>query len=613
MKARHVASGLALASLLALPAFAGETKEARRQREAAEGAAAFARARTFYDQGAYAEAEKEFRTAEKKTDNQNVEYVMAAAQNYLKLHEPDDALKRYEKVYKKDPTNARALRGMAESHEEMQDYRDAVRMWLRYVKAGVPPAEKSAGEKRLAAARQLFAERYEIAENPGGGAENLATPEQELAWGLGVAQEIAASGMPELRDEVVNSYVKGLCKALVGKAKNFPTNYQVFVLDSATVNAFTTPGFIFVFRGILDATDDEAQLAGVLAHEIGHSVAHHVGKSQTRAAKDAAQVERLKASNSKLSRMLGNLMASGNPVGQLAFSRENEAQADRLGVHIAFDAGYDPRGLAGVFQTFESMSPSSRKAWDLMARTHPFSIDRVNAVNEYVTLLPARTTRTTSPAYQKMKARLKTLPPAPDATGQLLEAPARTEAAPKEPSRREATTPQAIPTKSYTLNGTPFKGEMPADWTLRNSNAGVVFEGQKGTEAYNATVQLELVDKEGLDGKSLDDVGEYVLTGLRKKEAAVVEQPTRHKTSDGRDAWMVKCRYTLRSEKGTVYPYRQVNVVVDYPGYYAGFSYYVVEPLFEKYADRFELIGQRFRYTGSEGGAKGKQAAVAGR
>ncbi len=612
MNARRVASGLALASLLALPAIAGETKEAKRQREAAEGAAAFERAMTFYNQGAYAEAEKEFRTAEKKTDNQVVEYVMATAQNYLRLHKPDDALKRYEKVYKKDPTNARALRGMAESYEEMQNYREAVRMWQRYVKARVSPAEKSAGEKRLAAARQLFAERYEIAENPGGGAENLATQEQELAWGLGVAQEIASSGMPELKDEVVNAYVKGHCKALVAKAKNFPTNYQVFVLDSATVNAFTTPGFIFVFRGILEATDDEAQLAGVLAHEIGHSLAHHVGKSQTRAAKDAAQVEKFKASNSKLSRMLGKLMESGNPVGQLAFSRENEAQADRLGVHIAFDAGYDPRGLAGVFQKFESMSPSSRKSWDLMARTHPFSIDRMNAVNEYVTLLPSRTTKTTSPAYEKMKARLKTLPPAPDATGQLLE-PARTESAPSAPTRPETATPQAIPTKSYSLNGTPFKGEMPADWTLRNSDVGIVFEGQKGTEAYNATVQLELVDKEGLAGKSLNDVGDYVVAGLREKEDAAVEQPTRHKTSDGHDAWMVKCRYTRRSTKGEAYPYRQVNVVVDYPGYYAGFTYYVVEPLFDKYFDRFELIGQRFRYTGGEGGAKGKRAAVSGR
>ncbi len=599
---RVVGAALAVTSLLALPALAGESKEAKRQREAAEGAAAFDRAMVFYGQGAYAEAEKEFRTAEKKTGGQVVEYVLAAAQNYLKLHKPDDALKRYEKIYKKDPANVRALYGMAESYEEMQNYREAVRIWLRYGKAGLSAVQKKEGEKRLAAARQLFAERYEIAENPAGGAENLATPQQEEAWGLGVAQEIAASGVPELQDEVVGSYVRGLCKALVGKAKNFPTNYRVFVLDSATVNAFTTPGFIFVFRGILDATDDEAALAGVLAHEIGHSLAHHVGKSQTRAAKDEVQVEKLKASNSKLSRMLGKLLESGNPVGQLAFSRENEAQADRLGVHIAYDAGYDPRGLVSVFQKFESMSPSSRKSWDLMARTHPFSIDRLNAVNEYASLLPTRTTKTTSPAYQRMKARLKALPPAPDATGQLLE-PARTEA-PSTTTTPTKAPAQTTPTVSYSVNGRPFKGEIPADWTIRNAETGgVVFEGKKGTDAYNVTVQLDLLEKGSLPVKSLSELTESVRELLAQKPDAAVEEATRHKTPEGRNARAIQARYTHKNDRGTAFPYRRMNVLIDYPGYFVSFAYYGADSLFEKYMDRFELIGQRFRYTGSQAAA----------
>jgi predicted Zn-dependent protease len=598
-----VASALVATPLLEVPAVAGETKEAKRAREAAEGASAFERAMVFYKQGAHAEAEKEFRTAEKKTDNKVVEYVMATAENYLKLHKPDDSLKRYEKVYKKDPTNARALAGMAESYEEMQNYREAVRIWQRYVKAGLSAVQKKEGERRLAAARKLFAERYEIAENPGGGAENLASPEQELAWGLGVAQEIASSGVPELRDEVINSYVKGLCQSLVAKAKNFPTNYRVFVLDSATVNAFTSPGFIFVFRGILDGTDDEAALAGVLAHEIGHSLAHHVGKSQTRAVKDDMQVAKLKASSSKLSRMLGKLLESGNPVGQLAFSRENEAQADRLGVHIAYDAGYDPRGLVSVFQKFESMSPSSRKSWDLMSRTHPFSIDRLNAVNDYVSLLPAKTTKTTSPAYQRMKTRLEALPPAPDATGQLLDAPARTEAAP----------PKTAPAKSYSVNGRPFKGEIPADWTIRNSEAGIIFEGQQGTEAYLVSVQLELLEKEKLPGKSLADLATHVRDGARERPDAAVEEPTRHKTSDGREARVILSRYTHKNDKGTAFPYRRMSVLIDYPGYYVSFAYYGVDSLYEKYMDRFEMIGERFRYTGKTAAPAAARAAASGR
>jgi predicted Zn-dependent protease len=591
MSAKRIgAAALVLTSLVALPVLAGESKEAKRAREAAEGAAAYERAMAFYKQGAHGEAEKEFRTAEKKTDGKVIEYVLATAQNALKLHKPDDALKRYEKVYKKDPTHVRALSGMAESYEEMQNYREAVRIWQRYVKAGLSPPRKSEGEKRLAAARRLFAERYEIAEDPGGGAPNLATPEQEAAWGLGVAQEIGASGIPQLQDELITSYVKGLCKTLVGKAKNFPTNYRVFVLDSATVNAFTTPGFIFVFRGILDATDDEAALAGVLAHEIGHSVAHHVGKSKTRAATDEMQAEKLKASTSKLSRFLGKLLESGNPVGQLTFSRANEAQADRLGVHIAFDAGYDPRGLVSIFQRFESMSPSSRKSWDLMARTHPFSIDRLNAVNEYASLLPRTPTKTTSPAFQRMKARLKALPPAPDATGQLVEAPLRAPTA--------APPPKTIETISYSVNGQPFKGEIPADWTIRNAAAGIIFEGKQGTEAYQLSVQLEVLERTKLPGKSLDDVADFVRGSLGEKPAARVEAAAQHKTSEGRDARVIRARYTHENSRGTVFAYRHMNVVIEYPGYFVSFGYYGVESLFDKYMDHFELIGQRFRYTG---------------
>jgi Peptidase family M48 len=456
------------------------------------------------------------------------------------------------------------------------------------VKAGVSPLQKKAGDKRLSAARQLFAERYEIAENPGGGAPNLATPEQELAWGLGVAQEIAGSGVPELQDGAIAAYVKGLCQTLVARAKGFPTNYRVFVLDSATVNAFTTPGFIFVFRGILDAADDEAALAGVLAHEIGHSVAHHVGKSRTRAATDAMQVESFKASNSNFSRFLGKLLESGNPVGQLAFSRENEAQADRLGVHIAFDAGFDPRGLMSIFQKFESISPSSRNSWDLMARTHPFSIDRVDAVNDYASLLPPRSTKTTSPAFQRMKARLKALPPAPDAAGQLLEA-----AAPAKPAP-----PPPMQTQSYSVNGRPFKGEMPADWTIRNSDAGIVFEGRQGTEAYQVSVQLELAEKDRLPGTSLSGLAEQIRNSARARPDAVVEEPTQHKTSEGRDTRVIRSRYTHKNSRGTSFPYRRMNVVIDYPGYFVSFAYYGVDSLFDKYMDSFELIGQRFRYTG---------------
>jgi predicted Zn-dependent protease len=382
----------------------------------AEAAAAYERGLVFFQQGAHAEAQKAFRDAEKK-DGQNIEYIFATAYAHLRLHEAEDAHKRYDKIYKQQPTNLRALAGMAAADEEALNYREAVTAWQRYARMQLSSKEKRDAEVLLRTVQELFAERYEIAENPAGGAANLVTPEGELELGMQYAKQLAATGVPLVADAEIVRYVEGLSRTLVAHAKNFPTNYQVFVLDTANVNATTVPGFIFVYRGILEAADDESQLAGVLAHEIGHSVGHHSAKKLSKSYQDQQTLESLRQQDSKLARFLASLVDAGNPLGALSFSREQEAQADRLAVHIAFDAGYDPRGIAGFFLHLESLQPSSRKAWDLMRSTHPFSVDRMNTVTEYSALLPARSLRRSSPAFERMKARLRKLPSAPDATG----------------------------------------------------------------------------------------------------------------------------------------------------------------------------------------------------
>lgn len=219
---------------------------------------------------------------------------------------------------------------------------------------------------------------------------------------------------------------------------------------------------------------------------------HHSGKKITKAAQNQQTLQGLQSQDSKLTKFLAALVALGNPLGELAFSREQEAQADRLGIHIAYDAGYDPGSLAELFLKFESMQPSSRRSWDLMTRTHPFSIDRMNAVNEYVRLLPERPVRGSSPAFDRMKARLKSLPPPP----------AEATASPAESAGGDA---GVVP---FTIDNAPFAGTIPATWAGRKTGSGTIaFEGQKGTEAYEATVELEIAPHANLPGKSLDDTG----------------------------------------------------------------------------------------------------------
>jgi predicted Zn-dependent protease len=578
---------------------------AKNPKDVAEAAAAFERGLVFVNQGAWKEAEKELHNAEKKTDNKAQEYVFAAAYSYLKLHRADDALKRYEKIYKAEPSNGRAILGMAAAYEDMQHYADAVRIWQRYTRTTLPPREKAAAEKMLAGARELFAKYYEIAENPAGGAKNLATPEQELSWGLGYAQQLSASGVPTLQDEVINSYVKTMCADLVAHAKQFPTNYEVFVLDSATVNAMTTPGYIFVYRGILNAVKTEDELAGVLAHEIGHSVAHHVGKAQTKAALDQQQVEKLKASNSKFSQFLGKMMESGNPLGQLSFSRENEAQADRLGVHIAYDSGYNPDGLVGMFRTFESMSPSSRSAWDLMTRTHPFSIDRVNAVTEYSALLPSLPRQAESKGFAKMKARLATLPPPNDAVGLqkstgVLPRPGSPQGTPQQtpPGSPQGSPAPSGATRDFSITGTPVTGEIPADWGARKTESGtVVFEGTKGTEAYEMSVELEVLPKATIGGRTLSDVARAVQGSLLQRPKAQVDPPEATPTTRALGAMIVNAAYSMQAQ-GRVIPFHHISAIVEYADHIIILSYYGPDAYYDKYAMVFQSIAQSIRYNG---------------
>ena len=343
--------------------------------------------------------------------------------------------------------------------------------------------------------------------------------------------------MPLIEGGAINAYVRDLCGSIVGHAKGFPAKYHLFVLNSPTINAQTAPGFIFVYRGILETAQSEAELAGVLAHEIGHTVAHHGAKTMTKAERDQQTMASLQRSDNKLAKFLAGLMALGNPMGALTFSREQETQADRLGIHIAFDAGYDPRGLSSLFRKFEALQPSSRRSWDLMTKDASFSIDRMNMVNDYVQLLPTRSLTTSSAAFDRMKAALAKLPPPPEVSET---APAAAGAANESLVR------------PFTLDNAPFAGEIPASWGARKTDSGtVVFEGEKGTEAYEATVELEIAPKSTVQGKTLEEVAQVVYQGTASKPGARFDRPEA-RAAGTLKVFRIHGTYPLRSNQGAV-------------------------------------------------------------
>lgn len=182
-------------------------------------------------------------------------------------------------------------------------------------------------------------------------------------------------------DQKLNAYLNDLCQRLarVSHRPNLP--YKFEMVDASAVNAFAVPGgYVYFTRGILASLNSEAELAGVMGHEIGHITARHSAQQYSR-----AQLAQFGVLVGGL--FLGDLVSGVAQLGVgmlfLSFSRDNERQADALGVEYASRAGYDGKELAGFFETLERMNPGSdRSGLPGWFSTHPSPEDRVVAVRK---------------------------------------------------------------------------------------------------------------------------------------------------------------------------------------------------------------------------------------
>ena len=183
------------------------------------------------------------------------------------------------------------------------------------------------------------------------------------------------------QDPKLTAYLDGLYQRL-GKLSHRPhLPYQFKVVDVSVVNAFAVPGgYVYFTRGILASLNNEAELAGVMGHEIGHITARHSAQQMSRA--QIAQIGLLAGMVlSDTFRVLSDAVGLGVGMLFLSFSRENERQADDLGVEYASKAGYDASQMANFFETLEKMNPGSDKtglpSW---FSTHPSPEEREKTV-----------------------------------------------------------------------------------------------------------------------------------------------------------------------------------------------------------------------------------------
>jgi beta-barrel assembly-enhancing protease len=243
----------------------------------------------------------------------------------------------------------------------------------------------------------------------GRGLGNWYSTDGEIKMGKQYADEIEKS-THFITDPVVDEYINRIGQNIV-KNSDCKVPFTIKVIDSDEINAFALPGgFFYVNSGLILAADEEAELAGVMAHETAHVCAHHAAREMTRA--NYAQLS-----------MVPLIMMTGYswtgygiyeaaqlaiPITFLEFSREFEAQADYLGVQYMYRAGYDPQAFISFFEKIQALE---KRKPGLVAKAfsdHPQTPDRIlHTQEEIARILPAKDEYTvTTSEFDDVKARL---------------------------------------------------------------------------------------------------------------------------------------------------------------------------------------------------------------
>jgi predicted Zn-dependent protease len=208
----------------------------------------------------------------------------------------------------------------------------------------------------------------------------LMSSSDELAMGQQTDPQILQT-YGKYEDADLARYVTALGKRLGALSHQPNLTYSIQVLDSPVVNAFAVPGgYVYLTRGILAYLNDEAELAGVVAHEIGHIAARHSAQQQSKA--QLAQLGLgLGSVVSKTFRKYAGVAQAGVGLLFLSFSRGNEREADALGVEYSAKDGYDSRHMANLFVSLERLNPGeSRGGLPGWFSTHPNPENRIAAI-----------------------------------------------------------------------------------------------------------------------------------------------------------------------------------------------------------------------------------------
>ena len=231
--------------------------------------------------------------------------------------------------------------------------------------------------------------------------------ESEIRMGKQYAQQVESS-VKLVQDPAVNEYVNRIGQNLV-RNSDAKVPFTIKVVDSDEVNAFALPGgFFYVNSGLILAADEEAELAGVMAHEIAHVAARHAMRQMTRAQWAQIGMIPVMIMGGGVGYAVYEAASIGIPLTFMKFQRSFEAEADYLGVQYMYKTGYDPQAFVSFFEKLQAKEKKKPGTLAKAFASHPQTPDRIEKSQEEIaTILPARPQYIVSTSeFDDIKARL---------------------------------------------------------------------------------------------------------------------------------------------------------------------------------------------------------------
>ncbi len=418
--------------------------------------------------------------------------------------------------------------------------------------------------------------------------KNNYSPQQDVELGRKAAQE-ARKEYPIINDEKIASYLKKLGDRLVAQAppelNQSVYEYSFTPVNVKEINAFALPGGpMFVNRGMFDAANEEAEVVGVMAHELSHVLLRHGTANMTKANNPWLQLGQIAGvvGGAVVGGAAGSAIAQGSQVGLgsllLRYSRDFEKQADLLGAQIMARAGYDPRALAHMFETIEKQSKGgSGPQW---MSSHPNPGNRTVYISQEATRLTMASPADTS-AFPVIKEAFAALP-VPGKKGAMGD------------STDSVGTPgQPVPAPSSQYRtvggGGIFQASLPANWASVGSDDSIKFVPENaygplnGETVFTHGVEFGVTKASSRDLRQatkafLDAVGQsnpkLKLSGdqrsLQLSQRPGLSTPLTNESPLGGEEWVTLCTTFLAN--GNLFYYLTVVPSRDAQNYQAPFD-----------------------------------------